>query len=230
MFVWLTVNCMCFLLICILPKCFYISLLTLLYIFSFLLCNGDIEPNPGLRKLKQNSLSICHWNLNRLSAHKFAKLAQLKVYNSIYKHDFICLSETYLDSASPKNLLEIEDYNLVRADHLSNVKRGGVCIYYLLPPYQRLIWDYKKAHTSNIRTALDLIKWEKLFNHKNFNAQVNLFNETVFNIFRNYVPNKYITCDDKDPAWMNENIKSKTKSKTYFINNTHRMVEKKVIL
>ena len=58
----------CFLLVCILPKCLYISLLTLLYIFSFFLCNGDIEPNPGPRKLKQNSLSICHWNLNSLSA------------------------------------------------------------------------------------------------------------------------------------------------------------------
>ena len=47
-----------FLLICILLKCLYISLLTLLYIFSFSLCNGDIEPNPGPRKSKLNSLSI----------------------------------------------------------------------------------------------------------------------------------------------------------------------------
>ena len=31
--------------------------------------------------------------------------------------------------------------------------------------------------------------------------------------FRNYVLNKYITIDDKDPAWMNEIIKSKIKSK-----------------
>ena len=31
--------------------------------------------------------------------------------------------------------------------------------------------------------------------------------------FRNYVLNKYITVDDKDPAWMNEIIKSKIKSK-----------------
>ena len=58
-----------FLLICILPKCLYISLLTPLYIFSFLLYHGDIELNPGPRKLRQNSLSICHWNLNSLSAH-----------------------------------------------------------------------------------------------------------------------------------------------------------------
>ena len=80
--------------------------------------------------MKQNSLSICHWNLNSLSAYNFAKLTQLKVYSSIYKHDFICLSQTYLDSATTKNLLQIEGYNIVRADHLNNVKRDGVCIYY----------------------------------------------------------------------------------------------------
>ena len=40
------------------------------------------------------------------------------------------MSETYLDSATPNNLLEIEGYNLVRADNLNNVKIGEVCIYY----------------------------------------------------------------------------------------------------
>ena len=65
-----------------------------------------------------------------LSAYNFAKLTQLKTDNSIYKHGFIYLSETYFDLATPKNLLEIEGYNFVRADHLNNVKRGGVCIYY----------------------------------------------------------------------------------------------------
>ena len=34
------------------------------------------------------------------------------------------------DSTTPENLLEIERYNLVRADHPNNIKRGGVCIYY----------------------------------------------------------------------------------------------------
>ena len=41
-------------------------------------------------------------------------------------------------------------------------------------------------------------------------------NETILNIFRNYVPNKYITNDDKDPVWMNEIIKSKIKAKNAF--------------
>ena len=48
----------------------------------------------------------------------------------MYKHDFMCLSETYLDSSKPDGLLEIDGYNLVRADHPNNIKRGGVCIYY----------------------------------------------------------------------------------------------------
>ena len=48
------------------------------------------------------------------------------------------------------------------------------------------------------------------------NAQVTVFNETISNIIRNYVPNTYITCDDKDPTWTNENIKSKIKSKKLF--------------
>ena len=38
-------------------------------------------------------------------------------------------------------------------------------------------------------------------------------NETILNVFRNYVPNKCITIDDKEPVWMNETIKSEIKTK-----------------
>ena len=107
----------------------FIFLSSLLYILIILQCHGDIEPNPGPRKLK-NSFSVCHWNLNSLSAHNFFKLTQLKAYISVYKYDFLCLSETYLDTSIPDNLINIEGYKLIRADHPNNVKRGGVCIYY----------------------------------------------------------------------------------------------------
>ena len=80
--------------------------ITALFIFALLLCHGDIEINPGPKKFK-NSLSVCHWDLNSLSAHNFSKFTQLKTYTSIYKHDFICLSDTYLDSSIPDSLLEI---------------------------------------------------------------------------------------------------------------------------
>ena len=45
------------------------------------------------------------------------------------------------------------------------------------------------------------------------NVQVITLSETILNVFRNCVPNKYITVGDKDPAWMNEIIKSKMKAK-----------------
>ena len=95
-------------------------------------------------------------------------------------------------------------------------------IYYP-PPYQRLVWDYKKADEKSIRKALDSVNWERLFESKNIDSQVMTLNETILNVFRNYVPNKYITIDDKDPVWMNETIKSKIKTKnklyTQYIKN-----------
>ena len=54
---------------------------------------------------------------------------------------------------------------------------------------------------------------ERLFDTKNINAQVTALNGTILNVFRKYVPNRYITIDNKDPVWMNEIIKSKIKTK-----------------
>ena len=116
--------------------CFYyfentfLFLLTLLYVFVLLQCHGDIELNPDPKKSKDNILSVCHWNINSITAHNFLKLAQLKVYTSTYKYDFICLSETFLDSSTPNNIIDIEGYTLICANHADNIKRDGVCIYH----------------------------------------------------------------------------------------------------
>ena len=67
-----------------------------------------------------------------------------------------------------------------------------------------------------------------LFAQKAINAQVTAFNETILNVFRNYVPNKYITIDDKDPAWMNENIKKRSKKKIHSTKNILRTEDLKV--
>ena len=62
-------------------------------------------------------------------------------------------------------------------------------IYYPTP-YQQLIWDYKKADSTNIRKALDSVNWERLFDKKDLNSQVVTLNEIILYVFRNYVPNK----------------------------------------
>ena len=61
----------------------------------------------------------------------FTKISLLSAYSSVHKFDIICLSETYLNSKtrSDDKKLEIAGYNLVREDHPSNSKRGGVCVY-----------------------------------------------------------------------------------------------------
>ena len=99
--------------------------------FSILL-SGDIETNPGPKPIAGQSFSICHWNLNSISAHNFTKISLLTAYVLVHNFDIICLSETYLNSeisTDDKNL-EIPGYYLLCADHPSNNKRGGICIFY----------------------------------------------------------------------------------------------------
>ena len=97
-----------------------------------IILSGDVEVNPGPKNSVSECLSICHWNLNSILAHDYSKLFLLKAYISVHKFDIICLSETYLDSTVPLDdvNLVISGYNLIRSDHPSNTKRGGVCLYY----------------------------------------------------------------------------------------------------
>ena len=91
---------------------------------------GDVHRNPGPEK--KSKLSIIHWNLNSISSHNFEKLHLLQAFNSVYKYDLICLNETLLDTSYSDDDLDLSliGYNMVRADHPDNVKRGGVSIFY----------------------------------------------------------------------------------------------------
>ena len=70
-------------------------------------------------------------------------------------------------------------------------------------------WDFKRANTDSIRKAIKMIDWHFMLLNKNVHEQVSTFNTTLMDIFSNYIPNKYITVDDKDPPWMTEAIKNK---------------------
>ena len=95
-----------------------------------LLLHGDVETNPGPNK-KYKPFTCRHWNVNSLTAHNMVKLSSIAAYNTIHKYDFICISETYLDSsvATDDRDTLINDYNLICADHPSNNKRW--CVYLL---------------------------------------------------------------------------------------------------
>ena len=56
------------------------------------------------------------------------------------------------------------------------------------------------------------MNWNFLFSRNNVHEQV-IVNQTLMNIFANYIPNKLITIDDNDPPWMKEYIMRKKMDK-----------------
>ena len=74
----------------------------------------------------------CHWNLNGIAAHNFFKATLLEAMVTTHEYDIICLSETFLDSSfnSLDDPINIEGYNLLRADHSNDSEWGGVCMYF----------------------------------------------------------------------------------------------------
>ena len=76
-------------------------------------------------------LLFCHWNLNSLITHSFAKVSLLTAFLSVNKFDIVCFSETFLNSEilTYDENLQMPGYSIALVDHPSNIKRGGVCVY-----------------------------------------------------------------------------------------------------
>ena len=58
------------------------------------------------------------------------------------------------------------------------------------------MFSIKRPIQEILERTLDSVNRERLFDQLDVNAQVAAFNETILNVFQNYVPNKYITIDD----------------------------------
>ena len=84
-------------------------------------------------------------------------------------------------------------------------------IYYPTP-YEREIWHNGKTNIDHIRNTINEFPWERSFENNSLNEKVNIFNTK--NILSNYIPHKTITCDDRDPPWINENTKQLLLEKT----------------
>ena len=95
------------------------------------------------------------------------------------------------------------------------------------PPYERLVWDFKRANVNAVTTAINQVEWKFLFSCKNVHQQVNIFNKTIITIFSNLTPNKLVTFDDKDPSWMTEKLKGKIKWKQKVYRDYLKMVKLK---
>ena len=77
-----------------------------------------------------------------------------------------------------------------------------------LPPNQVCeVWDYRKSNVKSIQKAIQNFDWVKAFEHLSVDGRVDVLNETIMNIFRNYIPSKKVKCNYCQPPWMNDKIK-----------------------
>ena len=83
------------------------------------------------------------------------------------------------------------------------------------PPHICKSCDYNRSETDSINRSIEFFYWFYLFSGKNVHEQVKFFNETLLNISRNFIPNKIILCDDRNPPWMNGEIKKLIKRKNW---------------
>ena len=81
----------------------------------------------------------------------------------------------------------------------------NLSLFYPLP-YKRTVWYYKKGITDLIRSAIDPFDWWRALS--NVDKKVYFFtNKKLLDIIQNFIPHKTIICDDRDPPWINNEIK-----------------------
>ena len=74
-------------------------------------------------------------------------------------------------------------------------------------PYEREVWHYQSTNVGQIRLAISKFPWDDRFANISINEQVQLFTQTLQNVISNYIPHEIITCDDRNPPWLDEIIK-----------------------
>ena len=60
---------------------------------------------------------------------------------------------------------------------------------------------------------IDGFNWQKVFSNKNVNEKVDTFHKKILNVLSNFIPHETIICDDLDPPWFNNKVKSLIKEK-----------------
>ena len=74
-------------------------------------------------------------------------------------------------------------------------------------PYETTVWYYNRANADLIRRAINLFDWDKALRFNDVDKQVSVFSDTLMNLMQNFIPNETIICDDRDPPWINKEIK-----------------------
>ena len=76
------------------------------------------------------------------------------------------------------------------------------------PPCEHILRDYSRVDKGSINRAINAIDWEESFANKTVESQVSELNDLLLNIYSNYISNKTVLCDEEDPPWMTNGIRT----------------------
>ena len=130
-------------------------------------------------------------------------LQQLADPTHILPYSPTCINLIFTDQ---QNLVDTHPSLHTNCHHWITYCKFNLIVEYL-PPYQCLLWDYKRANVDSIKQALYQVNWPTNLSNKDVHQQINILNSIILNVFTNYVSNKVITINEKDPPWMKEFIK-----------------------
>ena len=76
------------------------------------------------------------------------------------------------------------------------------------PSYERTVWYWERANTELITRAIDQFDWLRFLSNVNVEGKVYFFTKIMLNIIQHFIPHETILCDDRDPPWINKEIKN----------------------
>ena len=79
--------------------------------------------------------------------------------------------------------------------------------------YKQTVWDYQKADIPQIRDCLQGVNWELDFSNQGSEEMTNTFTKKIYEIMSKCLPNCVIKCDEKDPPWITQELKTAIKRK-----------------
>ena len=91
--------------------------------------SNDIHLNPGPH-YQNNFFNFMSWNLNSLAKDNFQRVRLIEAHNSIFNYDLISICETSLNDSVEVPLTLLNDYTFVSANNPTNIRHGGVGLFY----------------------------------------------------------------------------------------------------
>ena len=100
-------------------------------------------------------------------------------------------------------------------DHCQHqIIHGKLNISVPIPPtHKRKVWYYAKAQKDKIKSAIANIRVAYHVFWVRCRQKTHLFTSNCASIFSEFIANKVITCDNRDPPWMTPSLKSAIKCK-----------------